>query len=365
MAPGDDLLGDLLKRVSRSFYLSLAVLPTGVREPIGLAYLLARAADSVADTRLIERAERIDHLERLQRAFRGESEDLGAVVRACAPLQAHAAERRLLEATGKAIAQVDALPSEDRQHVRDVLSTITSGMLFDLTRFPGEDVSGLAALATLDDLDHYTYLVAGCVGEFWTRLHCAHRPRLAAWDPTLASQQGIRFGKALQMTNVLRDVPDDLRHGRCYLPAGELRRIGLEPRDLLDPGASARARPLLDRLIAIALDHYEVAWRYTLAIPRLEFRMRLACAWPLLIGLGTLAELTGHPEPLAPRRPIKLTRAAVRGIVARSALTVWSNRALRRHARSLRDRIPVSRASRGVIGMTRGHRNDPSRGSSE
>jgi len=47
-----DLVGDLLRRVSRSFYLSLAILPRALREPLGLAYLLARASDTVADTRL-------------------------------------------------------------------------------------------------------------------------------------------------------------------------------------------------------------------------------------------------------------------------------------------------------------------------
>ncbi|MCI0869448.1 MAG: squalene/phytoene synthase family protein, partial [Chloroflexi bacterium] len=53
--PGDGqrLLTDLLKGVSRSFYLTLRVLPGGIREPVGLAYLLARAADTIADTTLI------------------------------------------------------------------------------------------------------------------------------------------------------------------------------------------------------------------------------------------------------------------------------------------------------------------------
>src|SRR5207245_8995081 len=66
-----DLLGNLLRQVSRSFYLSLAVLPRPLREPIGLAYLLARAADTVADTGLIRRADRLDHLETLRRACAG------------------------------------------------------------------------------------------------------------------------------------------------------------------------------------------------------------------------------------------------------------------------------------------------------
>jgi farnesyl-diphosphate farnesyltransferase len=341
MAPADDLLVGVLKPVSRSFYLSVGVLPRDLREPIGLAYLLARAADTVADTRLITRAARIAHLETLRRAFTGESIDLTSIADASAPLQTHAAERRLLERLGDVIARVRALPVHDRERVQTVLSTITSGMLFDLTRFPGEDAATLGALETMEDLDHYTYLVAGCVGEFWTALHLAHRPRLRAWDAVAASARGARFGKALQMTNVLRDIPADLRHGRCYLPARELSVLGLTPADLLDPAATPKLRPLLRRLFAITLDHYEVAWRYTLDIPRREFRMRLACAWPLLIGLGTLAELAAHPDPLAPKRPVKLTRAAVRGILARSAFTVWSNRALSHDAARLRQRIVV------------------------
>src|SRR6266849_4354780 len=157
----DDLLGDLLRQVSRSFYLSLAILPRPLREPIGLAYLLARAADTVADTRLIAREERVRHVETLRRASGG-----------------HAAERRLLDHVDEALARLEALPAADRAEVRAVLATLTTGMVFDLTRFPGEDAASLTALDTLDELDRYTYLVAGCVGPFWTALHVAHRPRL-------------------------------------------------------------------------------------------------------------------------------------------------------------------------------------------
>jgi farnesyl-diphosphate farnesyltransferase len=335
----DDLLGDPLRQVSRSFYLSLAILPRPLREPVGLAYLIARAADTVADTRLIAREERVRHLETLRSAAAGQAVDVAALASACAPHQAEPAERRLLEHAGEALARVAALPPEDRERVRAVLATLTTGMLFDLTRFPGEDAASLAALDTLDELDRYTYLVAGCVGPFWTALHVAHRPRLRRWDLRGMSEMGVRFGKALQMTNVLRDVANDLRHGRCYLPAAELAALGLVPKDLLERGASARVRPLYRRLLATALDHYDVAWRYALAIPRLEWRMRLGCAWPLLIGLATLAELTAHPDPLAATTPIKIPRRTVRALLARSAVTVWSDAALAADAARLRRRI--------------------------
>src|SRR5207253_1548175 len=145
------------------------------------------------------------------------------------------------------------------------------------------------------------------------------------------------------MTNVLRDVPSDLRDGRCYLPAAELAALGLVPKDLLEPGAAARVRPLYRRLLATTLDHYDVAWRYTLAIPRLEWRMRLACAWPLLIGLATLVALAARPDPLAATIPIKIPRRAVRALLARSVLTVWSDAALAADAARLGGRPPGRR----------------------
>jgi farnesyl-diphosphate farnesyltransferase len=334
----DALLGDLLRRVSRSFYLSLAILPRDVREPIGLAYLLARAADTVADTRLIERKARVAHLATLRAAYAGESTDLGAISEACAAHQAHGAERALLERVGEALQRVDRLAPADQDRVRAVLATITDGMLFDLGHFPGEDAAGVAALDSLDDLDHYTYLVAGCVGQFWTALHVAHRPRLRHWDAAMAAR-GVRLGKALQLTNILRDVPSDLRHGRCYLPARELAVIGLRPPDLLDPQAARRARPLVRALLTIALQHYDEGWRYTLSIPRREWRMRLACAWPLLIGLATLGEIAAHPDPLTTSQPIKVSRATVRMILMRSAVAVASDRALARQGRHWRARV--------------------------
>jgi farnesyl-diphosphate farnesyltransferase len=327
LTSSDELLGDLLRQVSRSFYLSLAVLARPLRKPLGLAYLLARAADTVADTTLIARPARIEHLNALRAAYADGSGDTSVVVRACTPHQGQAAERRLLERVDDILAAVGALPEDDRARVRSVLATITDGMLFDLTRFPGEDAASLAALDTLDDLDRYTYLVAGCVGEFWTDLHVAHRPRLASWDGPAMRALGVRFGKALQMTNVLRDVRGDLAHGRCYLPAHELAPLGLSPADLLEARGAARARPLLNRLLGIAAAHYEAAWRYTLAIPRLEWRMRLACTWPLLIGQATLEALAAQDNPLA-AAPVKVRRSDVRAMVAGSTLTVWSNRAL-------------------------------------
>jgi farnesyl-diphosphate farnesyltransferase len=223
--------------------------------------------------------------------------------------------------------------------VRRLLATIVEGMALDLRVFPGEDEGKLAALGTRADLDRYTYLVAGCVGQFWTEVHIAHRPRLGHWDGAAMSRLGVRFGQGLQLTNVLRDVPRDLRQGRCYLPRQDLARYGLEPEDLLDPATERAARPLLAELLSAALDHYEAGWQYTFAVPRSEARMRLACAWPLLIGLRTLDLLARTSGWLDPAITLKVPRARVYGLLIRSLVTVWSTRALATQARRLSARV--------------------------
>jgi farnesyl-diphosphate farnesyltransferase len=186
--------------------------------------------------------------------------------------------------------------------------------------------------AQYDELDRYTYLVAGCVGEFWTKMTYAHVPNALGVEPALAIELGVRFGKALQMTNVLRDCPKDLRIGRCYLPATMLSRFGLAPADLLLPDASLRARPLMLALVGKTLEHYRAAMQYTLAISAGSVRLRLAALWPIFIGLETLLLLVDNDRWLDPGHVSKVQRRRVYRIMARSAATVASDRLLRRWA---------------------------------
>jgi farnesyl-diphosphate farnesyltransferase len=64
-----DLLRDLLRQVSRLFYTTLAVVPAEVRDHVSLAYLVARAEDTIADTEFIDRPRRLDFLGQLKAPF--------------------------------------------------------------------------------------------------------------------------------------------------------------------------------------------------------------------------------------------------------------------------------------------------------
>lgn len=327
------LLGPLLKGVSRSFYLTLRILPAGMRDPVGLAYLLARAADTIADTTLISPAERLDLLLSLRRCVNGSDDPArlaDRLAREVAGHQTQAKERALLESIRPAFDVLAQLDGADRDAVRGIVTTLTEGMEFDLRTFPDERSGQLVALQNLSDLDRYTYLVAGCVGEFWTAMTYRHQPGVLREDAAIMQRRGIRFGKALQMVNVLRDCANDLRIGRCYLPTDVLGRHGAQPRDLLLPANSQRMRPVLFELLRLALDHFREAMAYTLAIPRTAVRLRLACLWPILIGLETLWLLVQNDAWLDPAQVSKIDRKAVYRILGRSTLRVMSDRSLRR-----------------------------------
>jgi farnesyl-diphosphate farnesyltransferase len=101
------------------------------------------------------------------------------------------------------------------------------------------------ALRSDEELDEYIYQVAYCVGEFWTDMCRAHVFPGANLDDDLLKADGVRFGKGLQLVNILRDLPKDLRRGRCYIPEAATGTRGLQPANLLDPSAMENFRPCL------------------------------------------------------------------------------------------------------------------------
>ena len=314
----NQLLGALLKDVSRSFYLTLRILPAKIRPQIGLAYLLARTTDTIADTGLIAPEKRLQALKRLKERILGLDE---------APLdftelaqhQGSAAERILLEKCESTLGLLQTLSPEDCKLVRDVLGTITSGQELDLQRFGDASVNRLVSLRTAAELDDYTYRVAGCVGEFWTKICLAHIYRGTALDESYLLANGVCFGQGLQLVNVLRDLPADLRNGRCYLPAEQLTSRGLTPEDLLKPENEGRLRPIYDTWLGRAESHLFAGWNYTNALPRGSVRVRLACAWPIQIGLETTKLLRAGPI-LDPAKRVKVTRGEVKKLMLRSVL---------------------------------------------
>jgi farnesyl-diphosphate farnesyltransferase len=298
--------------------------PADVRDQVSLAYLFARAADTIADTELIDRPRRLDYLSQLKAQFVTDHvsrAQIREIQQALGPLQQDSAERVLLERLEDCFVLFEEFSPDDRRRVQRLMTTLTQGMEMDLSLFPGESAADLIALKSWNDLDRYTYYVAGCVGEFWTDLMCAHRTALGSWDVRRMSEVGVRFGKGLQLTNIVKDVPHDLGKGRCYIPEALLADEGLHPKDLLNPDCLARFRPVLSKLVRLAAEHLDQGWLYTMAIPRYETRLRLSCMWPILSAGESLRLVLHSPDILNPAVKVKIPRSRVYRIMALTTLT--------------------------------------------
>jgi farnesyl-diphosphate farnesyltransferase len=230
-------------------------------------------------------------------------------------------ENALLGSADEILQSLQNLSPEDQRDVRELLAVITRGQRQDLTQWCG----GLAALTNAEDLREYTYLVAGCVGEFWTRVCFRKVQSFTARMEADMLQLGRKYGRGLQLVNILRDAGNDLRAGRCYFPEDELRDVGLTPADLLK--APAAFLPIFQRWIAEARAGLDAGLEYSIAIN--PPRVRVATVLPAMIGVRTLA-LIEESGLGALRTRVKVPRSEVRSMIASTTITLASQSRLRR-----------------------------------
>ena len=208
----------ILKDVSRSFYLSMRLLPKPMREPISLGYLLARASDTLADTEGLDSQLRFDMLADMANILDGADRGdwLRRLSEDVAPQQKHTGEKVLLQNMQGVFDWLDAVESEPiKQAVLTVMQHILHGQRLDIERF---ELRSDFQFSEDAELEQYCYLVAGCVGEFWTTIGDLTLPDFSSVTQAQLMGWGTNYGKGLQLINILRDLPNDLKAGRCYLP---------------------------------------------------------------------------------------------------------------------------------------------------
>lgn len=253
----------LTKRVSRSFYLSLRLLPPAVRPSVSLAYLLARASDTIADSVSSPPAERIEQLRVLT-----------TTRKVTLAMPTNPSESELLRGIPALMQLLDASP--DRDAIGTVWALIREGQIFDVARFPSPDP------LPPGELERYVYLVAGSVGEFWTDVCFRHVPDFSTAAPEEMRTLGRSFGEGLQRVNILRDRHSDRDQGRIYVPEARFEAELANAREGL---AAGRRYSSLTR----------------------SRRIRAAVRLPADLGFKT-ADLIAH-DPSA--RHVKVSRAEV------------------------------------------------------
>lgn len=286
---------EILRRTSRSFHLTIRLLPPAVRGEVALAYLLARATDTLADTSSAPMEQRAAIL-RAARASLGQPSIDGYDAKDWQAHQRDPAERQLLALVPELWSRLHAGAN---RLVRDVLGHILEGQIFDLERF----VPGAPPL-TPDELERYTWLVAGSVGEFWTDLCVARVGDFSRTPLDVMRRRGAHYGQALQLVNILRDRGMDAALGRTYVGSDEVARWTRRAGSWLEEGAAYCADLRSGRLRYATLLPALLGWR-TLAlsaqqapglltpvkVPRHELRRWMRRALPVWWSAGSVASL--------------------------------------------------------------------------
>jgi len=206
----------LLRGGSRTFFAASLLLPRGVREPASALYAFCRLADDAVD----QHGARVDAVQRLRERLD----------RACEG-------RPLSRPADRALAEVVArftIP-------RELPGALLEGLEWDAC---GREYE------TIEDVYAYGARVAGAVGAMMTLVMGARSPHAVA--------RACDLGVAMQLSNIARDVGEDARAGRLYLPRTWLREAGLDPDVFL---AAPQYTPALGTVVRRLLDCAEVLYR--------------------------------------------------------------------------------------------------------
>ncbi|WP_347140927.1 phytoene/squalene synthase family protein [Paracoccus sp. SSK6] len=278
--------GQVIRKGSKSFAAAALLMPKAMRDDTVMLYAWCRHADDVID-----------------------GQDLGAPGRTVADAAVRldmlrAETRAALRGNGPVSPPFAALRMVARRH------DFPEGWPLDLIEGFAMDVAG-QHYATLSDTLRYAYYVAGVVGVMMARV-------MGVRDEAVLDR-ACDLGIAFQLTNIARDVMDDARMGRLYLPADWLAGEAPDP---AAPEPSPAVHAAILRLLEVADSYYASAWA---GLPALPWRAAWSIAAALRIyrAIGTRIRAEG---PSAYRRRIGTGRAAKLVLVAAAQGDVLTSR---------------------------------------
>ena len=324
LAAAERFCHEILPEVSRTFALSIRVLPGDLGRAVLGAYLLCRIADTVEDEPQLAAAEKAELLDLLLAGFADAGARAAFVARA-ATLSGEPAHVRLARNAGQVFTLHDAVPEASRRRVEHWVREMVVGMRKFVLLYP----RGIR-IQTAEEYREYCYYVAGTVGYMLTDLWREHAPSIGARTYEVLRARAREFGEALQTVNILKDVARDAEHeNSIYIPEHALRAQGSSHATILTPELRQANHAVIRQMVEGAWTNLGHALEYLLLIPRRAVAIRLFCALPLLFAYATLRELTRSTAMLTPGGTVKITRREVKALLVAGPALIVSNRATR------------------------------------
>ncbi len=328
---------EVLRGVSRTFALTIPQLPDALRDVVGNAYLLCRITDSIEDEPRLTPPQKRRFARRFVDVVEGreDARDFGRELGALLSSSTTASEQDLVVNTPTVIRITRGFRDSQGRALARCVRIMAEGM----SEFQQLDTSG--GLRDRRALDRYCYVVAGVVGEMLTELFCDYSSEIGERRDELLPL-AVSFGQGLQMTNILKDVWEDLRRGACWLPRDVFLRAGFDLRAL----PAGRDDPAFGRgvveLVGIARAHLVDALRFIQLIPARETGIRRHCVWALGMAVLTLRRIHATPN-FRSGQEVKIPRSSVRAVTTLGSLAAGWNSALGLLFDALARGLPVPR----------------------
>lgn len=314
----------LLKNTSRSLYLSVQALPKKIRPAFSIAYLLCRYADTIADTPILPAFRRLYWIERFPHLLQEQNpEEITQLVQEISGTSENPYETELIKQLPPCLHILNGIEDDFRAYIMNVVYAVCEGMRMDLSFFPQESHAAPKPFDTPAELERYCRLMGGEPGLFWSRL-IYHTARIEMPKEEFY-ELGKHIGDALQIVNILRDLPKDLRIGRCYFPRLDLEKAGLSASELLDSAHSARFEQVKRKWIAWGINNLKSGKSYMKQLPKTQPGLRASVAWPILWTADTLLKVYQAPDLLNPAKRIKISRGVIYRTLLATPLFLFSN----------------------------------------
>jgi len=310
---------EMLRKVSRTFALSIEYLPPVLREAVTVAYLLFRVADCLEDHPEIA-AERKTQLLRLWADIVTGNQPAQDLIVQISDLDDTDPEVYVARHADRVMEYLNNFPEQ----LRNILTTHVYETSQGMARWQEQG----PIVKTEEEMDDYMHQVAGRVGYLVTDIFSWYSPSIAKIRETLMPL-GREFGLALQTVNIIRGLRKDYERGWIFVPTTYFEKYGLSHEEFFNGSNREKALSVIELLVAKAKRHLKNGLTYITMLPRKELRIRLSCTWPLLFAVKTLALSRNNPDVLTSEA--KITRRQVKNIVLVSSALCWSNLCLARY----------------------------------
>lgn len=273
----------ILSSVSRTFALTIPLLPSIIEKVVGNTYLLCRIVDTIEDAAELNPNTK----QKLSQLFLDTVLGKMSVeffVEPCLEALNHYGnqdELDLIAHTPTVLRILHTCSKDDQLAVSRCVSIMSEGMSY----FHGKQTQ--AGLQNLQEFEKYCYVVAGVVGELLTTIFSNHSSEFAKRIKG-HEELAIAFGQALQMTNILKDSPEDRARGVSWKPTGMSQ----------------------EQLLKIAYEKLQDSLNYILLIPKEELGIRRFCFLAFGLAVMTLSKIAKQKE-FSDKAEVKLSRNTV------------------------------------------------------